>query len=519
MSLNLASIITNTVRLYPDETAAIDGASRLTYREFAQLVEAFAAHLQTKGIEPGDKVALLLPNTMSFTLAYYGILHAGGVVVPVSFLSVAREIKYTLEDAEAVALVAFDEYAPQASEAFAAVDSCHSLVLVGDGQGPLTLTDGRLVERDAVCDLASRNPDDTAVILYTSGTTGQPKGAELSHFNMWSNADLSAWRLLSTPERMERLGPGHVVLAALPLFHSFGQTCNQNATLMAGGTLTYLRRFEPGPALEIMARDRVTLFSGVPTMYLALLNTPEREQYDLSSLRYCFSGGAAMPIEVFKEFSECFGVPILEGYGLSETSPVATFNVLHRDARVGSIGLPVYGCEVRIVDDKDRELPADSVGEVVIRGHNVMKGYYRRPEATAEAFRGGWFHSGDMGRQDEDGYLYIVDRKKDMIIRGGFNVYPREVEEVLYTHPAVREAAVVGVPDATHGEEIKAYVSLRQEAEHQSVSEDDLKQFCKGQIAATKYPRLFEMLPDLPKGSTGKILRKELRERARQDGS
>jgi long-chain acyl-CoA synthetase len=515
MALNLASLITNTVRCYPDETALIDGGSTLTYREFARLVEAFAAHLRAQGVQPGDKVALLFPNTMSFTIAYYGILHAGGVVVPISFLSVAREIRYSLEDSEAAVLVAYEEYAPQASEAFAAVTLCHSLVLAGESNGPLTLLEGTL-DRNAACDLADRNPDDTAVILYTSGTTGQPKGAELTHFNMWSNADLSAWRLLSTPEHVERLGPGHVVLAALPLFHSFGQTCNQNATVMAGGTLTYIKRFEPVPALETMARDRVTLFSGVPTMYLALLNTPAREQYDLSSLQYCFSGGAAMPIEVFKRFSESFGVPILEGYGLSETSPVATFNVLHQECRVGSIGIPVYGCEVKIVDDQNQELPADAIGEVVIRGHNVMKGYYRRPEATAEAFRGGWFHSGDMGRQDGDGYLYIVDRKKDMIIRGGFNVYPREVEEILYAHPAVREAAVVGVPNANYGEEIKAYVSLRAEPEHASVTQDELQKFCKEQIAATKYPRLFEILPDLPKGSTGKILRKELREKARE---
>ncbi|MCS5626509.1 MAG: AMP-binding protein, partial [Planctomycetes bacterium] len=344
--------------------------------------------------------------------------------------------------------------------------------------------------------------------LYTSGTTGQPKGAELTHFNMYSNAQFCAEQLLGEPDRREIFGPGDVSLSALPLFHSFGQTSNQNSSIMGGAAMSYLERFDPEAALEVMERDSVTQFAGVPTMYFALLNFEGAERYDLSSLKYCYSGGAPMPVEVMKDFDRKYNVSILEGYGLSETSPVATFNLMYRPRKIGSIGLAISGCEVKVVDGDDNEVPPGEVGEIVIRGYNVMKGYYKRPEATEEAFRGGWFHTGDMGTMDEDEYFFIVDRKNDMIIRGGFNVYPREVEEILYSHPAIREAAVIGVADEKYGEEVKAFVSLKEDCE---VSLDELLEFSKERLSASKYPRLFEILDDLPKGSTGKILRKSLR--------
>jgi long-chain acyl-CoA synthetase len=518
MSLNLADVIRYSARHFGGETALIDGGRRLTYRELSARVEAFAAHLRSLGVEQGDKVALLLPNSMSFTIGYFGILHAGATVVPINFLSVAREIAYALNDSQAVALVAWSEYAEHAGRGHEGAEGCRHLLRVDESSGPLTILDGKPIDLEARSERAPTGAEDTAVILYTSGTTGEPKGAELTHFNMYSNAQYSADRILWTPTHAESLGPGNVTLAALPLFHSFGQTCNQNATLTAGGALTYMRRFDAEEALAVMARDDVTLFSGVPTMYFQLLQVRDASRHDLSRLRFCFSGGAAMPVEVMKEFEGRYGVQILEGYGLSETSPVATFNVLYKERKPGSIGEPIYGCDVRVFDDEDRELPAGAVGEIVIRGFNVMKGYYRRTQATAEAFRSGWFHSGDMGRKDEDGYIYIVDRKKDMIIRGGFNVYPREVEEVLYGHPAVREAAVVGVPDPEYGEEVKAFVALKDGPGAQGAI-DGIRRFCRENLSATKYPRLFEVLPDLPKGPTGKILRKELRQRARGEGA
>jgi long-chain acyl-CoA synthetase len=304
-----------------------------------------------------------------------------------------------------------------------------------------------------------------------------------------------------------RVSEQDVILGALPLFHSFGQTCCMNNAVRAGACLTMIPRFDPAKALEIIQRDNVTLFEGVPTMYHAMLNHPDRERYDVSSLRTCVSGGSAMPVEVMRGFEKAFGCVVLEGYGLSETSPVASFNHLDREHKPGSIGTPIEGVEMEVVDDDDNELPPGEVGEIVIRGHNVMKGYWNRPDATAEVMRGGWLHTGDMARVDEDGYFFIVDRKKDMIIRGGYNVYPREIEEVLYEHPAILEAAVIGVPDPSMGEEVAAAVVLRPDAE---ASADDIRAFVKERVAAYKYPRHIWFAEELPKGPTGKILKREI---------
>ncbi|HVR73760.1 MAG TPA: long-chain fatty acid--CoA ligase [Planctomycetota bacterium] len=510
MSLNLSSIVQCSNRYFRAETALIDGDVRLSYRDLAREVEGFAAYLAGLGLVPGDKVAILLPNRMSFTIAYFGILHAGLTVVPVSFLSVEREIEHVLKDSEASALIAWSAYERQARAAREAVPGCTRFILVSERAGPLTIEEGPPRDPALTLDLRATEPGDTAVIIYTSGTTGEPKGAELTHFNLYSNAQFCADRIFYDGSTFQTLGPGNVLLAALPLFHSFGQTCNQNAAILAGGALTYIERFDARSALEVMERDRVTLFAGVPTMYFQILNLPGAERYDLSSLKYCSSGGAAMPLEVMKDFEDRHHVDILEGYGLSETSPVATFNALWRPRKPGSIGQAIPGVEVKIFDDQDREVPRGEVGEVVIRGYNVMKGYYRRPEATRKAFSSGWFHSGDMGRMDDESYAYIVDRKKDLIIRGGFNVYPREVEEVLYAHPAVREAAVVGVPSLEYGEEVKAFLSFKA---GETATEEEISAFCRKNLGATKYPRVFEVLADLPKGPTGKILRKELRAR------
>jgi long-chain acyl-CoA synthetase len=338
-----------------------------------------------------------------------------------------------------------------------------------------------------VPDVADRAEDDTAVILYTSGTTGTPKGAELTHLNLARNAEI-ATALFSLTEQ-------DVVLGALPLFHSFGQTCALNACVRVGGLLTLLPRFDADKALQIIERDRVTVFEGVPTMYAGMLHSPLAGQTDTSTLRLCASGGAAMPVEIMRAFEEKFGCIILEGYGLSETSPVASFNHPDRPRKPGSIGTPIQGTEMKVIADDGADVPAGEVGEIVIRGHNVMKGYWGRPEATTETMRDGWFRTGDMARVDEDGYFFIVDRKKDMIIRGGFNVYPREIEEVLYEHPAVAEAAVLGVPHAELGEEIAAVVALKPGREAEP---DELRDFVKEQVAAYKYPRRVVLVDELP---------------------
>jgi long-chain acyl-CoA synthetase len=347
---------------------------------------------------------------------------------------------------------------------------------------------------------AERAENDDAVILYTSGTTGQPKGAELTHANLTRNAELTADTLL-------KAGPDDVVMGCLPLFHVFGLTCGLFATINNGACLTLLPRFDPAKALEIIGRDKVTIFEGVPTMYAAMLHQPGSADADVSSLRTCISGGAAMPVELMRSFEKTFGCMILEGYGLSETSPVASFNHPDKVRKPGSIGTPILGVEMRVVDADGADVPVGEIGEIAIRGHNIMKGYWQRPEATAEAIPDGWFRSGDLAKVDEDGYFFIVDRKKDMIIRGGYNVYPREVEEVFYEHPAVAEAAVIGISHDELGEEIGAAVALKPGEE---ATTGELREFVRERVAAYKYPRYVWLVPGLPKGPTGKILRREV---------
>ncbi len=513
MSLNIATILEIAARRYPAVTAGIFEDRCLTYSALRESAHRFANALVGLGVRPGDRVALMVPNRPEFTAAYFGILASGAVVVPLNTLFVGEEVAYHLQDSEAVVLVAWEGLADVARAGLAGAETCRQLVIItaepAADVGDAHSFHGLLAAAVPRADLVQTMPDDTAVILYTSGTTGRPKGAELTHFNLYSNAQWSAERSQSVlPDRPLFLGPGHVALMALPLFHSFGQTCVQNTFLMHGGALVYLQRWDADKALRLMAEHGVTSFAGVPTMYFSLLHSPAADRCRPDRLKYCMSGGAPMPIEVMAEFEERFGGHVQEGYGLSETSPVATFHTPEFPRKVGSVGKAIEGCDIRIVDDLDRPLPAGELGEVVMRGWNIMKGYYRRPEATAEALRGGWFHSGDLGRLDEEEYLYIVDRKKDMILRGGFNVYPRELEEILYAHPAVREAAVVGVPDPEHGEEIAAVVALR---EGESLTVEGLVAYCRQRMAAYKYPRIVEFRDDLPKGATGKILKRELR--------
>jgi long-chain acyl-CoA synthetase len=492
MSSNLASFLTNTAERHPDRPAVKLDDAVFDYKTLDQASARVATLLKSKGLEPGDRVGIMLPNVPYFPVAYYGVLRAGGVVVPMNVLLKGREVGFYLQDPGAKLVFAWHDFADAAQAG--AAEAGAEVILVKPGE-----IEQEIFAHDPDPDVADRADDDTAVILYTSGTTGKPKGAELTHANLRRNAEVSG--------SLHDVGPEDVILGALPLFHSFGQTCSMNAAISRGALLTMLPRFEPAKALEIMQRDGVTVFMGVPTMYGAMLHDPAREGADLSNLRICVSGGASLPVELMRAFEDAFGCIILEGYGLSETSPVASFNHPDRERKAGSIGTPIDGVEMKVVDDEDQDVPQGDVGEIVIRGHNVMKGYWNNAEATAEVMRGGWFHSGDMARVDEDGYFFIVDRKKDLIIRGGYNVYPREIEEVLYEHPAVREAAVVGVPHDDLGEEVGAAVVLK---EGQEAGADALRDFVKEQVAAYKYPRRIWFVDELPKGPTGKILKREI---------
>jgi long-chain acyl-CoA synthetase len=514
MSLNLGTLLANSARRYGNETAVIFGTQRYSYEQLDQMVRRFAGELIESGIERGDKVALMAPNGPPFTIAYFGALYAGAVIVTLNTLQSADEVAFQLEDCEAKVLVLHADCHTAGLEALRRLGSCQHLYLIAGSQIAEVPDPSKRfedsIDGESHADVCQTSSDDTAVILYTSGTTGHPKGAELTHFNLFYNAQYVSERGFSIwPETINILGPGHVGLAALPLYHIFGQTNVQNGMLIGGGAMSYVSRFSPGDAVSAIARDGVTFFPGVPTMYFAILHDADSQNADLSSLRFCVSGGAPMPVEVKRQFERQFGVRIQEGYGLTETSPLATVQRPDETEKCGTIGKPIAGVDVKIFDDQDREVPQGERGEIVIRGHNVMKGYYNRPEATAEALRGGWFHSGDVGYVDPEGDIFIVDRKKDMILRGGYNVYPREVEEVLYAHRAVREAAVVGIPHEKYGEEVKAVISLKPGCD---ATVDEIVDHCRQHVAAYKYPRVVEIVDDLPKGPTGKILKRELRQ-------
>jgi long-chain acyl-CoA synthetase len=495
MSENLAAFVTDTAEKFGDRPALKLDDTVVSYDLLNEGSARVAGLLKEKGLEKGDRVGIMLPNVPYFAIAYYGVLRAGGVVVPMNVLLKGREVGFYLEDPGAEILFAwgdFEEAAKTGAESAGA-----ELILVKPGEFEKLLADA---EPDH--DVADVDPEDTAVILYTSGTTGTPKGAELTHHNLRENARVNA-------ETLSKASEEDVLFGGLPLFHSFGQTCGLNSAVYGGACLTLLPRFDPAKAMEIIERDEVTVFLGVPTMYVAMLNMPEDKRKDTSTLRLCCSGGSAMPVEVLKGFEEAFDCKVLEGYGLSETSPVASFNHPDKERKPGSIGTPIEGVEMKLVDEEGNDVEGtDEVGEIAIKGHNVMKGYWNREDATKEVLDDdGWFLTGDMGKRDDDGYYFIVDRKKEMIIRGGYNVYPREIEEVLYEHPAVAEAAVIGVPDDNMGEEVGAAVVLK---EGKEVDADELREFVKEQVANYKYPRKIWFPDELPKGPTGKILKREV---------
>jgi long-chain acyl-CoA synthetase len=486
--MNVTDFLTSTASAQPGHVALRLDRTVVTFRELDESSARVAALLSGEGVEPGDRVALMLPNVLEFASVYYGILRLGAVAVPMNPLLKAREIRYYLADSAAKVLFVWHAVADEASAGAYGV----TVVPVE----PAAFTE-RLANCAASGTVAERRPSDTAVLLYTSGTTGQPRGAELTHGNLVRNVEVSLGDLL-------RLDPDDVVFGGLPLFHAFGQTCALNASIAAGAALLLLPRFTPEAALAQLEAHGATVFAGVPTMYGALLASATTER---PALRLCVSGGAALPIEVLQAFEERFDTTILEGYGLSETSPVACFNRLGA-RKAGSIGTPITGVDMKLVNSDGDGVAAGEVGEIAIRGHNIMKGYWNKRDATALVLSAdGWFRTGDLGRVDDDGFFFVVGRSKDLIIRGGYNIYPRELEELLYEHPAVLEAAVVGMPHPTLGEEVGAAVVLHAGVE---LSAGDLRSYVKRNVAAYKYPRLVWFVESLPKGPTGKILKREI---------
>ena len=494
MSFNLATMLRESRDAKPDHPLCHISDLTFSYAQVDEISGRVASALLASGLRRGDKVAVQLPNLPQFLFTYFAILKAGLVMVPLNPLLKGPEVAYQLADSESRLLITFEGFAAEA--AAGARQAGNVPVYVVNLPGSDLRPEGARHYDELYF------ADDTAVIIYTSGTTGQPKGAELTHFGLYMNCTVAG--------ELFGFEDDDIGVAVLPMFHVFGLSSVLNTAVRFGGTLVLVPRFEAGPVLDAIERHRCTIFSGVPTMYYALLQA-DLAGRDLSSLRVGISGGAAIPGEVIRAFEEQVpGVVILEGYGLSETASTTTFNVSAEQRRVLSIGKPIWGVQVRVVDEQDKTLPAgpENIGEIVIRGHNVMKAYYRRPQETAEACRGGWFHTGDLAYADEDGYLFIVDRKKDLVIRNGYNVYPREIEEVLFGHPAVAEAAVVGQPDPRVGEEVVAFVVPRTGAD---IHPDEIIAYCRERLAAYKYPREVRVAAELPKGPTGKILKRELR--------
>ncbi|GGS31727.1 long-chain fatty acid--CoA ligase [Streptomyces griseoviridis] len=497
-TLSVAAILAENARRRPHKEALVEGDLRLTFAQVWQRALARAGALRDLGVRPGDRVALMAPNTAEFPQAYYAVAAAGAVVVPVHLLLSPEEVEHVLTDSGVTLLLCH----PAQAETGAAAARAAGVRVVTLGEEFAKLA----ADAEPLPAYVTRDADDPAVVFYTSGTTGVPKGAVLSHFNLVMNATVNAFDA-------NDIRPDDIALGALPLFHAFGQTVSMNSVWRAGATLVLLPRFDAGRAIELMVAERVNTFHGVPTMFVALAAAAAGAG-GLPELRVCVSGGASLPVAVLERFEAAFGARIYEGYGLSETSPAAAVNQPVFGARPGTIGHPLWGVDVEIaradVEDRIELLPAGGLGEVVIRGHNVFSGYLGRPEATAEALVDGWFRTGDLGTKDDEGFLRIVDRKKDVIIRGGYNVYPREVEEVLARHPGIAQVAVIGLPDELHGEEVCAVVVPAAEAAPDAAA---ITEWSKEHLGRHKYPRRVEFTDALPLGPSMKVLKRELRAR------
>ncbi|MGO8961993.1 MAG: AMP-binding protein [Streptosporangiaceae bacterium] len=505
MSFNLATILRETAAATPDAIVCRAAGAATTYQQLDEQSGRFAAGLAAAGMAPGQVVAIQLPNVPDFLTAYFGALKAGLLVLPMNPLLKTPEIAYQLTDAGAGLMIGMAGLHTDAAGACAPLGI--PLYLTGDERAMPAdsprfselLSSAPLVEPGG--DIIARDADDTAVLIYTSGTTGKPKGAELTHFLLYMNCTVSGELFGAQPD--------DVFLAVLPFFHVFGLSSVINVCVRYGAGLCVVPRFAPGPVLDAIERDKCTVIAGVPTMLHALAQLEVADR-DLAALRVAVSGGASLPEDVMRTFETKYGIVVLEGYGLSETGSTTSFN-RPGDRRPLSVGKPIWGVEMRIGGEDDQPLPSgrDNIGEILIRGHNVMKGYRGQPEATKTTLHGGWLHTGDLGYRDEDGFYFIVDRTKDLVIRGGYNVYPREIEEVLYGHPGILEAAVIGKPDDRLGEEVVAVVVLNPGAE---LTAEEIIAYSRDRLAAYKYPREVRFAAALPKGPSGKILKTELRQ-------
>jgi len=526
----LPGMLEATAKKFPRRTALIYFGMEMTYAQLLDQVHRCAAGLQALGLKKGERVALMMPNCPQFIIAYFGALKAGAILTATSSMYTRREAAHQWHDAGVSMLIVDQQLYPIAKSASTDLPELRKTIVTGlreyypknfsmlaralrsqrapqkrkspnDPASPLSWRELLSLARKPRP--VPQRPSEVACLQYTGGTTGTSKGAMLTHANLVTNAcQTRHW--LSNGEESD------VLVAALPLFHIYAMTCVMICSLLAGGTVIILPRFELKAALNIIRKYRPTIFHGVPTMYVGFNNAPKVKNYGFKSLRVCMSGGAGLPVEVKQQFEKLSGGRLVEGYGLTEASPVTHVNPPDGLSKVGSIGLPIPSTEARIVDvaDGTRELPMGEIGELILRGPQVMKGYWNKPKETADVLRDGWLYTGDIARKDEDGYFYIVDRKKDLIIAGGFNIYPREVEEVLFEHPGIQEAAVVGMPDPYRGETVKAFIVPK---EGKTVTAEEVITWCRERLASYKVPRQIEFRDSLPKSGVGKYLRRELR--------
>ncbi|MCP8615528.1 fatty acid--CoA ligase family protein [Salirhabdus salicampi] len=508
--MNISDQLTVTTEKQADKTAYIFLGKETSYRDLDDSVTKFASSLNEMGYGKGDHLAIVLGNSPQFVISLYASLRIGATVIPINPLYTADELTYIINNGDVKGIITMDVLA----EKFAQFDhelNVNHYILVETNPNvsvedlsiqPKVYSFSTLLQNGSPqLDRPTLHDNDTAVILYTSGTTGKPKGAMLSHQNIYSNAkDIADYLNMNNQDR---------IIAALPMFHVFCLTVALNAPLMNGGSIFIMPKFSPNEVFDAARDYKVTIFAGVPTMYNYLLQYPEGKADDFSNMRLCISGGAPMPVALLNNFETKFQVIISEGYGLSEASPATCFNPLDRPRKAGSIGQSITNVENKVVDAEGNEVPIGEIGELIVKGPNVMKGYYKMPEETKATIKDGWLYTGDMAKKDEEGYFYIVDRKKDLIIVGGYNVYPREVEEVLYDHPSIAEVAVIGKPDPNLGEVVNAYVVTK---EGETVTYDQLRVHCYNFLAEYKVPSSFTFMDELPKNTTGKILRRALKE-------
>ncbi|WP_049923719.1 long-chain-fatty-acid--CoA ligase [Halopiger djelfimassiliensis] len=518
---NLVTNVASAVEAHGDRTAIGFRGAETSYEELWAQTGAFAAALDERGVGEGDRVAIYLPNVPPFVIAFHGTLRAGGVVVPMNPQYKAREIEHLLADSDASVVVTLADLVPFVEEVRDETGVEH-VVSVGSASDAGDATPFEAFLESDTLDIVDRDDDDLAVLPYTSGTTGQPKGVQLTHRNLSSNAN-AASELIP-----DGIGPGDKQLGVLPLFHIYGMTVVMNATLFNGGAYFPMPEWDAQEAVSLIENEELTLMHGVPAMYNDIINQPDAETFDLSSLRLCGVGGAGIPVEVLRRFEELYEPKLYEGYGLTETSPVTHFNSPVSGRRVGSIGKTVPGVDSKVVTEEFEPVPPveegpldeseadldEITGEIVVAGPNVMEGYYGLPDANETAFTDEdgtrWFHTGDLGYHDEDGFFYVVDREKHMIVTGGYNVYPREVEELLFEHPAVADAAVTGIPDERRGETVKAFIVPTPDAD---VTADEIREYCLENLAEYKHPREVEFVEELPRTTTGKVQKFKLRER------